>query len=129
MKLSLGTAHETGFAIAMTSSVAIVLLGGELPVFAWLVCAAPWVSFVLAHKRIATPALSATLVGLAGIAFGVVTLVRGGVEGSVLAGTEVLMGLLVARLLVRRTPAHDLQAISLSLLLVLAGSFVTVTIT
>ena len=93
MKLSLGAAHEIGFSIAMTASVAIVLLGGELPLFAWLVCVAPWVSFLLAHKRIAPPALSATLVGLAGIALGVVTLVRGGVESSVLAGTEVLMGL------------------------------------
>ncbi len=128
MRLPLGLAHEIGFAGATTTSIAVVLLGGALPDFAWLVCLAPAVSFLLAAKGITPPALSATLVGLASIALGGVTIAQGGIDTAVLAGAEVLMGLLAARLLVRRTPAHDMQALSLSLLLVLAGSVLNVSL-
>lgn len=126
--MRLGVAHELGFALAMTLSIVIVLLGGELPFFAWLLCGAPWMSFALAWRGRTAPALSATLVGAAGIALGVVTIFRGGVEGSLLAGAEVLLALLAARLLVRETAAHDLQALALSLLLVLSASALNVTI-
>ena len=94
MKLTLGAAHEIGFATAMTMSIIIVLLGGELPAFAWLVCLAPWVSVILAMRRIEPPALSATLVGVTSIALAGVTLARGGLESSVLAGGELLILLL-----------------------------------
>jgi hypothetical protein len=124
----LGVAHELGFAIATTLSIVIVLLGGELPLFAWLLCGAPWLSFALAWRGRSAPALSATLVGVAGIALGVVTIFRGGVESSLLAGAEVLLALLAARLLVRETATHDLQALTLSLLLVLSASALNVTI-
>jgi transglutaminase-like putative cysteine protease len=124
--MRLGLAHEIGFGLAMLASILIVLFGGELPGFAWLVCLAPPVSAALSLRGTSAPALSATLVGIASVVFGVVTVVRGGIETSVLAGAEVLMGLVCARLLVRRTPAHDLQAVLLSLLLVLAGSVLNV---
>lgn len=124
--VSLGLAHELGFACAMMLSIAIVLLGGELPLPAWLLCAAPCISCALALAGRSVPALAGTLVGLAGLALGVVTLVRGGLESSVLAGGEVLLALLAARLLVRNTAAHDLQAIALSLLLVLTASVLNV---
>lgn len=126
--LRLGLAHELGFAVAMTLSIVIVLLGGELPVFAWMLCAAPWLSCALALSGRTAPALSATLVGLAGVALGVVTLMRGGLEISIVAGGEVLLALLTARLLVRDTPAHDLQAIALSLFLVLTASALNVSV-
>lgn len=125
-RIRLGAAHELGFALAMLTSILIVLMGGELPGFAWLVCGAPFVSALLALQHRSAPASSATLVGFMSLVFGGVTIERGGVESSVLAGGEVLLGLLAARLLVRRTPGHDLQALLLSLLLVLAGSVLNV---
>lgn len=124
--LRLGVAHELGFSTTILSAILIVLLGGELPLFAWILCLGPPVSSLLALQGVSPPALSATLVGLASLALGGVTIGRGGIESSVLGGTEVLLGLLTARLLVRRTPAHDLQAILLSLLVVLAGSVLNV---
>lgn len=128
MSVRLGIAHETGFAIATTLSMVIVLLGGDLPLFAWLLCGAPWLSFALAWRGRTAPALSATLLGVAGIALGIVTIVRGGVESSLLAGAEVLLALLAARLLVRETATHDLQALTLSLFLVLTASALNVSI-
>jgi hypothetical protein len=128
LSLRLGFAHEIGLAIATTMSILIVLLGGELPPWAWLGVAVPWISCALAQQGRTAPALAATIVGLAGVAFGIVSVVRGGLESSVVAGAEVLLALLAARLLVRASPAHDLQAIVLSLFLVLTGSALNVTV-
>jgi protein-glutamine gamma-glutamyltransferase len=122
----LGIAHELGLATAMLVSIFIVLGGGELPAFTWLVLIGPVLSAGLGLTGRSAPPLSATLLGLASVSFAAVTVARGGLDSSVLAGAELLLGLLTARLLVRRTPEHDLQAILLSLLLVLGGSVLNV---
>lgn len=126
--MRLGLAHELGLAASCTASLLIVLLGGELPAFAWVTLAAPWLSLALQLAGKQPPASSGTLVGLASVALAVATLVNGGVESSVLAFAELLLGLLCARLLVRRTATHDVQALLVALLLVLAGSVLNVTL-
>lgn len=126
--MKLGLAHELGLAGACSSALLMVLLGGELPAFAWATLGAPWLSLALQLSGLQAPATSGTLVGLASLALAVATLVNGGVESSVLAFAELLLGLLVGRLLVRRTAAHDVQAVLLALLLVLAGSVLNVTL-
>ena len=126
--MSLRVAHELGLALAMSAAVAVVLLGGELSAFAWLILLAPWLSLALRLRGVAAPALSGTLMGLGALALGGVTLMRGGTESAILAGGYVLLGLLCARLLTRQTLAHDVQAVALSLLLVLAGSVLNVSI-
>ena len=124
--VKLGVAHELGLAGACTAALLIVLVGGELPAFAWLGLGAPWVSMALKLAGRITPAASGTLLGLASLALAAGTLVNGGIEASVLAFGELLLGLLCARVLVRRTPAHDLQTMLLALLLVLAASVLNV---
>lgn len=126
--MRLGLAHELGLAAACTTALLMVLLGGELPLFAWVTLAAPWLSLALQLAGKRPPASSGTLVGLASLALAVATLVNGGLEASVLAFAELLLGLLCARLLVRRNPTHDVQAVLLALLLVLAGSVLNVTL-
>lgn len=124
--VKLGVAHELGLAGACTAALLIVLVGGELPAFAWLGLGAPWVSVALKLSGRTTPAASGTLLGLASLALAGGTLANGGIEASVLAFGELLLGLLCARVLVRRTPAHDLQTALLALLLVLAASVLNV---
>jgi hypothetical protein len=106
----------------------IVLADGALPAFAWLALAAPWIAAGAALAGRPLPASSATLLALASLALGVATVVGGGLDMSVVAAAEALLGILCARLLVRRTPAHDLQAALLSVLLVLAGSALNFTL-
>lgn len=118
----LGFAHEVGLATATALAIAVVLLGGEFPSGAWLLLAGPVASLVIAARGVHIPSVVAPLVGAASILVGAGLVVRLGTESAVLAGTCVLLGLLVARLLVRRTPEHDLQAIVVSVLVVLAGS-------
>lgn len=126
--MKLGLAHELGLAGACTAALLIVLLGGELPAFAWIALGAPWVSVALRVAGKSAPATSGTLLGLASLALAVATLANGGLEASVLAFAELLLGLLCARVIVRRTPAHDIQAVLLALLLVLAGSVLNVSL-
>ncbi|MBI1945443.1 MAG: transglutaminase domain-containing protein [Deltaproteobacteria bacterium] len=126
--MKLGVAHEVGLASACTAALLIVLLGGALPAFAWVTLGAPWLSLALQLSGKSAPGASGTLVGLASLALAIATLVNGGVESSVLAFAELLLGLLCGRLLVRRTAAHDVQAVLLALLLVLAGSVLNVTL-
>lgn len=124
--MKLGVAHELGLGLAALLATLIVLLGGELPLVAWLVCTGPIATSMLALRGVLVPPQVAPLVGGAGIAVGALEVAQRGLESAVLAATLVLLGLLLARLLVRRTPEHDLQALLLSLLLVLAGTVLNV---
>lgn len=126
--MKLGVAHELGLACALTSALLLVLLGGELPGFAWGVLLAPWIGALLQLRGVFVPALSGTLVGLGGVALAATTFAQGGAETAVLALTELVLGLLTGRVLTRRLPRHDIQAIGLSVLLVLAASVLNVTL-
>lgn len=126
MKLTLGSAHELGLCACLTSSMLIVLLGGAFPLWAWLGVCAPLLSLALRRHEIFPPGFSGSLLGLAAVGAGVASLVRGGVQSAIFAGSATLLGVLAARVLTRRTLAHDLQGIMLSLVLVLAGSVLNV---
>ncbi|MDP2341708.1 MAG: transglutaminaseTgpA domain-containing protein [Deltaproteobacteria bacterium] len=126
MKLSLGRAHELGLCASLTASMLIVLFGGEFPIWVWPAGFAPVLSLMLRRRGVVAPGFSGTLLALAAIGAGVATFVRTGVEGAVFAGGATLLGVLAARVLTRATIAHDLQAIALSLVLVLAGSVLNV---
>jgi hypothetical protein len=124
--VSLGRAHELAVAASASVAFLLALLGGELSVFAWAVLLAPWLSLWLRERERQASALSGTVVALASLGLGVATLLQRGAESAVLAGGYALTGLLVARLLTRATLAHDLQALLLSLLLVIAGGVLNV---
>jgi hypothetical protein len=124
--MRLGLAHEGGLLLATTLAYLIVLLGGEFPLVAWLVLGTPFVSAWLRSRGLAAPAGSGTALGAAALALGVAQIASAGIEAAVLGGGVALVGLLTARLLTRQTLDHDLQALLLTLLLVLAGSVLNV---
>jgi len=124
--LTLGLAHELGLNVAMTSSLLIVLLGGELPPWLWLAAFMPTLSMALSRRAIHVPAISGTLLGAGALGAAAIAILRGGLDATVLAGGVAAIGLLVARLLTRRTLEHDQQALLLSLVLVFAGSVLNV---
>jgi transglutaminase-like putative cysteine protease len=121
-RLTLGLAHELGLLAAMTASILIVLLGGEFPPWMWLTAFAPTLSMALLRRGVHVPAISGTLLGVLAIGAGGISILRGGLDAAVFAGGSALLGLVVARLLTRRTLAHDQQSLLLSLILVFAGS-------
>lgn len=124
--LTLGLAHELGLMAALTLSILIVLLGGEMPPWLWLSALAPALSMGLSRRGRSVPAVAGTVLAFGAIATGVITLVRGGLDAAVFAGGATVLGLTVARLLTRKTLAHDQQALLLSLVLVFAGSVLNV---
>src|SRR5688572_19974954 len=67
-RVKLGLAHEIGLALAATCAIVIVLVDGELPAFAWIALAAPWISAGVALTNRSVPPLSSTLLGLGSIA-------------------------------------------------------------
>ncbi len=115
-----------GYALGLSAATALamlgVLLGGELPALAWLALAAP----VVAARRVgeSAPRLQAvgTVLAVGSMLWGVTLVLGRGLDALLLGGATALLGILAARLVSRQTLAHDLQALLLSLLLVLAGS-------
>ncbi|MCP4500539.1 MAG: transglutaminase domain-containing protein [Deltaproteobacteria bacterium] len=120
--LSLGVAHELGVALVCCSAILLVILGGSFPILAWGVFGAPILAAGLSMRRVAAPALSGTLIALAALGTAIAQVVSRGIDALVFGGGILLLGLLAARLLTKRTLEHDVQALALSLLLVLAGS-------
>jgi transglutaminase-like putative cysteine protease len=124
--LSLGLAHELGLNAAMTSSLIIVLLGGELPPWFSLAALMPSLSMALSRRAILVPGIAGTLLGAGALGAAAVSILRDGWDAAVLAGGIAIIGLLLARLLTRRTLEHDQQALLLSLVLVFAASVLNV---
>jgi transglutaminase-like putative cysteine protease len=125
-RLTLGLAHELGLMAAMSTALLMVLLGGEFPPLFWIAALAPVLSMALSRRGIVVPGVSGTLLGIGAIGAAVVQVLRGGVDAAVFAGGTAILGLTVARLITRRTLAHDQQALLLSLVLVFAGSVLNV---
>jgi hypothetical protein len=124
--ISLGLAHELGLMMSVVAALLVVLLGGALPPWLWLAAVAPLLSMAMARRGQHVPAIAGTMIGVAAIGGGIVTLLQGGVDSAVLAGGITLVGLTVGRLLTRRTLAHDQQLLLLALVLVFAGSVLNV---
>jgi hypothetical protein len=120
--MTLRLAHELGIALATTFSMLAVLPGGELPTVAWLCVLAPALSAWMHLKGRAAPAASGTLIALASLGLGLATLVQQDLESAVLGAALALLGILVDRLLTRRGTTHDLQALLVSLLLMISGT-------
>ncbi len=125
-RLTLGLAHELGLMAAMSTSLLMVLLGGEFPPFFWIASLVPVLSMALSRRGVVVPGISGTVLGLGALSAAGVQIVRGGVDAAVFAGGTAVLGLTVARLITRRTLAHDQQALLLSLVLVFAGSVLNV---
>lgn len=122
--MTLGRAYELGLTLATSLALLCVLAGGELGLLWWLVLIAPIASLWLRDCELKAPPVLGPGLGVVGIGAGLLELWDWGIAALVLAGTLALCGALAGRLLTRRTLAHDLQALLVSLLLVLAGSIV-----
>lgn len=124
--MRLDLAHEAGMALAATLALLSVLIGGEFAALTWILLCTPWVSAWMRLRNRAAPAASGTLLALASLGLGIATLAQRGVEAAVLAAGYALAGILSARLLTRTEYGHDLQALVLSLLLVMSGSVLNI---
>jgi len=122
-------AYELGLALATTLSLLAVLLGGALSPAAWLFLPVPTVAAILHARGRTLPAKIGTWVGAVVLVGAVAIGYRRGIEAVILAAAYSLMGLLCVRMLTRQSLRHDLQALLVSLLIVLAGSVVNLEIT
>jgi protein-glutamine gamma-glutamyltransferase len=123
---SLRSAHDGALCAAVFAATALVLLGGELPMPMWLLVLAPPLSFWLSQRGQSLPAWSTWVAILAGVGLAGQSLWVGGADNAVFALGMLLLALLVGRTLTRTTLAHDLQALVVALMLVLAGSVLNV---
>ena len=120
--MSLRLAHELGLALALSLALLSVLVGGELPLLAWLALGFPWLSFWLAVRGQLLPPILGSIMAVLGAAGGGVWLLLRGMHDSLLAAALALLGILGGRLLSRQNMSHDGQALMLSLLCVFAGT-------
>ena len=120
--MTLRAAHNLGLALATSFALMSVLLGGELPAPMWLALLAPWIAWALRRRDTAASTLIGTVVALAAFIWAGSSWIEQGMQGSLFAAAVALIGILVARLITNRTPAHDFQSLVLSLLLVFAGT-------
>ncbi len=120
--MTLKGGYELGFALACTSALLIVLLGGELPFFAWLSIAAVWLGGRAHMDSKTAPAWVGTAIGFAGLAFGFWTVMTRGTDALILSASIAIVGLLTGRVITRTALVHDLQSLLLTLLLVFAGA-------
>ncbi len=123
--MSLRVAYAYGLTLAMTAAMLGVLLGGELPVIAWLALLAPLVAAYRLLRQVAPPlglVRLVTVFTVIVIGWGVLYVMRRGAEGLLVAAATALLGMLAGRLLTRDSLRHDLQALLVSLLLVFAGA-------
>ncbi|MEM6731889.1 MAG: transglutaminaseTgpA domain-containing protein, partial [Myxococcota bacterium] len=120
--MTLRGGYELGFALACTSALLIVLLGGELPILAWGAIAAVWFAGRAHMMGRTAPAWVGTAIGLLSLVSGFAIVLSRGTETLVLGATIGIVGLLVGRVMTRTELSHDLQALLLTLLLVFAGA-------
>lgn len=120
--MSLLVAYELGFALTATFALLCNLLGGELPLLAWASLAAPPLAALQHARGRAIAGWLGTAIGALALAQGAATIVARGVEALLLAAAVAVVGIFAARILTRRTPTHDLQAMLVSLLLVFSGA-------
>ncbi len=120
--MSLGFAYVIGFVLATTTALLTLLAANQLPLWMWLAVFVPAVSATLQLRGRSAPTWAGTLVGGLAIVYAAVTLQSLGLEALLPASSGALVGIFLARIITRRTLKHDLQALLVSLLVVIAGA-------
>ncbi len=120
--MSLGFAYAVGFVLATTTALLTLLSANQLPLWMWLAVFVPAGSAVRETRGHGVPTWVGTLVGGLAIVYAAVTLQSLGLEALLPASSGALVGIFLARIITRRTLRHDLQALLVSLLVVIAGA-------
>lgn len=117
-RLTLWGGYRWGLTLTVVVALVSVLASGQLPLWTWL--AAPAAVFLVlgSHRFQVAGAVLAVL----GIAAGATFIAVFGLGGLVGGGALSLVALLLARLLSGTSLEHDLQAITLAILLILAST-------
>ncbi|MDP7037875.1 MAG: transglutaminaseTgpA domain-containing protein [Myxococcota bacterium] len=122
--ISLLLAHELALAGAGTLAILAAWLSGELAMYVGFVLFVPSISALLHLKERPLSALWATAIAFMALLLGVTSFLQGGLERSVVAALEGLLGILAARSLRRTTRSHDVQTLLLALLVLFGASVV-----
>ena len=117
--LSLLLAHELALAGACTLAIMAAWLSGELAAYAGIILLVPALSAFLHLRERPLSALWATAIAFMALFLGVTSFLQGGLERSVVAALEGLLGILAARSLRRTSRSHDVQTLLLALLVLL----------
>ncbi|HSI05277.1 MAG: transglutaminaseTgpA domain-containing protein [Myxococcota bacterium] len=120
--MSLGFAYAVGFVLATTTALLTLLSANQLPLWMWLAVFVPAASAFQQARGRGVPTWTGTLVGGLAIVYAAVTLQSLGLEALLPASSGALVGIFLARIITRRTLKHDLQALLVSLLVVIAGA-------
>lgn len=120
--MSLQKAYEWAVALATTLSFGAVVWAGHLPWVLGLSMAAPLVALMLRQRGHSMPVIWGTCLGLLGMGYGIWTIWTLGIRGVLVGMAGMLVAVLAARVLTRRTLEEDLQALLLSLMLIFAGA-------
>lgn len=120
--MTLGFAYVIGFVLATTTALLTLLAANELPIWMWLAIFVPVLSAVQQRRGKGVPTWAGTLIGGLAIVYAAVTLQAMGVDALLPASSGALVGIFLARIVTRRTLKHDLQALLVSLLVVIAGA-------
>ncbi len=122
--LSLLLAHELALAGACTLAIMAAWLSGELAAYAGIILLVPALSAFLHLRERPLSALWATAIAFMALFLGVTSFLQGGLERSVVAALEGLLGILAARSLRRTSRSHDVQTLLLALLVLFGASVV-----
>lgn len=120
--MTLGFAYVIGFVLATTAALLTLLAANELPVWMWLAIFVPALSAIQQRRGRGVPAWAGTLIGGLAIVYAAVTLQAMGTDALLPASSGALVGIFLARIITRKTLKHDLQALLVSLLVVIAGA-------
>ncbi len=120
--MTLGVAYAIGFVLAATTALLTLLSANQLPMWMWLAVVVPAASASQQARGRSVPTWAGTLVGGLAIVYAAVTLQGLGLEALLPASSGALVGIFLARIITRRTLKHDLQALLVSLLVVIAGA-------
>ncbi|MBL92484.1 MAG: hypothetical protein CMH56_11830 [Myxococcales bacterium] len=127
--MPLGLAYEGTFLLTMLASFLSVLLGGEMPLYAWGALVFPLACSRLHRKSFRFSPGFATFLGLGALGWGGFLLVQDGLSAIILTFAITIMMLLCARCMSRTQPTHDLQVMVLSFFLVISATVLHTQIT
>lgn len=122
--MTLRTAYSLGLSVTLCLALLVVLIGGEMPTWAWFALLWPvrlGITLVRGSSRVGNATLG-TLIAVAGFLWGAALVVIDGLSVLLPEAAIALGASLVGRVEGRSNLHHDLQALLLSLLLIFAGA-------